>query len=253
MMRPRYIRSTLVSALLAITIQSAGLLVVFVWHPQAKAAPASDWHLTGYLSTTLPSDLSIRATLEGPYRLRLSSSLGFLPGPYVQLTNSILVGADAYNQATADLIEAALGYGLVWRFRLGWRPFKRAGFFFEIGYQLAALGGGASGEALIASATGTLPPQTNSGRNYDMNATVHMLDIEIGWRTSLYSDRLYFLVSIGYAGVLTASTRVEPTFQSLLPNATAAFARSSELYLDDVLETYVHTPTITVAIGYRLF
>lgn len=217
------------------------------------ARAESPWRLTSYLSTSVPTEVALRATVETPYRFRLTTSVGLLPEPYLALSNAILVGAEAYNQATADLIEAALGYGLVWKLRAGWRPFAKLGLYVELGYMLATLGGGASGQEIIAGASGQPPPASGGGRQYDLAATTHLIDLEIGWRFDLFKQRLWLLVAVGYSGVLGATATVTPDFASSSPRLTAAFANASAAYLVDVLTTYVHTPTVTVAIGYRLF
>jgi hypothetical protein len=220
--------------------------------PAGREAAERRWHLTLAAATSLPIDVGGRIALEGPYRLRLTTSLGFLPNAYVDMSNAILVAAGAYNQATAELIRSSIGSGLVWRIRLGWRPFARYGMYFEAGYGLVTLGGGASAGDLIASASGfTLPP--GSGAQYEVNSTLHMIDIELGWQWHVWQRRIMLAVAVGFLGTVGSSTSVTPLTTSAFPALTNAFVRGSAAYLDNIYQSYVFTPTISLVSGYNLF
>jgi hypothetical protein len=197
-----------------------------------------------------------KITLEGPLRLRLNTSIGFLPPFYVDLINAVVVGVGGYNEQTAELIKMALSSSLVWRTHLGWRPFARHGFYFEAGYTLVSLGGGVGGEELIAVVTGKPAPQssTNSSLNYSVHSTLHILDIELGWEWILWKH-LTLRAGLGFAATIASKTSVQPQFspRPISANAIKQFSDQSAEYLDTLYKTYVFTPVISIAVGYRFF
>ena len=216
----------------------------------AQARPA--WHLEAHAVTDAPLQIGARATLEMPGRLQISSSLGVVPGMYVDLFNGVAVEVGAYNQATANLIGAALQAGMVWRTHIGWRPFSEWGLYVQVGYGIVALGGGLGNEADVKSAGGA--DGGSSSLEYRIGATLHMFDAEIGYRWSLFSDRVSLLAAIGFAGTVAADASVEPTFNAgILSGIVAAINRGAEAYLEDVLTSYVFTPVVSLAVGYRFF
>jgi hypothetical protein len=221
----------------------------------ASAAPPG-YHLSLEAGTDFPAAVGARLSAEVPHRLRVGTSLGVLPGPYVDTINATVVGLDGYPQSTADLIRAALENSLIWRLQAGWRPFAARGFYADLGYCLVTLGGGATGDQLIAAATGNSPPSGLTGRQYDIRSTLHMLIVEIGWEWSLWRDRLSLRAAIGGAFTMGASTSIDPAFTTSGPAQTRlvqAFTSFGENYLDETYTSYAHTPVISVAGGYRFF
>src|SRR5262249_50094702 len=149
--------------------------------------------------TDFPVQVGGKLWVEFPHRVRVSTSFGVLPRPYIDAINKTLVAADAYSQQEADLIKTALQSSLIWRLHIGWRPCRRRGLYFEVGYGLAAFGGGASSAQLISAATGvTVPPEVLSGQDYDVRSTLHMIDAEIGGQWVLRKG-LMLETAIGFA------------------------------------------------------
>lgn len=193
--------------------------------------------------------VALRGQVEAPFRLRLSSAVGVLPGPYVSAINGILVGVGAYNQATADLIRDALGSSLIWRTHLGYRPFVRHGFTFEAGYGLVALGGGASASTIVSAATGASSPEAGTDKNFKVSSALHMVDVELGWEWVLL-EHLFVRAAAGGAFTLAASSSVTPDYTPRAPRVTEAFGASSAAYLDETYTTYVFTPVVSLWAGY---
>ena len=108
----------------------------------APSALASPWHLGAEVTTDVPAAISGRVSFEMPLRLRLSTSVGVLPEPYVALINEVVVAAGGYDESTAAVVESALASSLVWRSQVGWRPLADWGLYFDAGYSLATLGAG---------------------------------------------------------------------------------------------------------------
>ncbi len=218
----------------------------------AETKQGHGWDITVEANTDFPLSLGGRVGIESPGRLRLSTSLGFLPELYLQGLNEVAISLDAYDRRRADLIESTLKSSLVWRTHLGWRPFPGAGFYVEGGYGLVALGGEANPETVLVALTGIEPPFGESvlEREYDVRSQLHMVDVELGWRWGLGSG-LTARTALGGAFTLDSNSRVEPQFEPSNPLLVTAFSRLAEGYLDDTFEKYVQLmPVITFSIGY---
>jgi hypothetical protein len=208
-------------------------------------------HLNAGLHTDLPLSLGGRIGVELPGRIRIASSLGFLPDAYAKTLNTFLVGENMYNQATGDLVRSALKNSLVWRLHAGFRPFENYGFHMEAGYGLIALGSSATATEIVAGTSGYPLSAGDSGKSVSVNSTLLMLDVELGWEW--FWDQIYFRVSLGGAFTLFASTWVKANYQPTLPRLTQAFTGSTENYLDNIYQSYVHTPTASFTVGYSFF
>ncbi|MEZ4297074.1 MAG: hypothetical protein R3B70_19065 [Polyangiaceae bacterium] len=209
------------------------------------------FHLAADAQTSFPLDVSLRVQGEAPFGLRLSTSVGVLPGPYVDAINAFLVEVNAYDQNTADLVKTALEASLTWRTHLGYRPFADRGFYFEAGYGLVALGGGASAGELVAGVTGKELPPNQSRLNFDVQSTLHMADVEIGWEWTVF-EHLHIRAAIGGAFTFAAKTTVKND-AGASGRAIESFEEGSASYLDSLYTSYVFTPVATLGIGGQAF
>ena len=119
---------------------------------------------------------------------------------------------------------------------------------------MVVLGGGLSSAEVLSATTGrTLNSGISGDRAFKLSTVSHMLDTELGWRISLWRS-LSLRVAIGAAFTVAASSDAQPDWA--VPNrskaAVEALARSTETFLNDTLTQYVHTGTLTVALGWRL-
>ncbi len=221
----------------------------------ARAQSPSPWHLQLEALTDVPLDVGGRVVVEGPLRLRLSTSLGVLPGPYVDIINDFAVALGGYNQQTAALIQSSLSSSLVWRTHLGWRPFPRAGFVFDVGYGLVALGGGVNAADAIAAVLGkNATTAAPTAADYNVASTLQMIDADLGWEWTLFGDRLVIEAGLGFSATLGASTSATPTTTTAHgQQARDDFGDAAAHYLDGLYTSYVYTPVATVAAGYRFF
>lgn len=221
--------------------------------PGSTPKPAA-WHLVAGVGTDFPVTVGARAHVEAPFRLRLSTSIGILPGPYVDAINGIVVAMGGYSDATADLVRAALKSSLVWRTHVGFRPFERLGLYVEGGYGLVTLGGDATASQIVAGVTGKQPPATEQSgdKTYDAKATLHMVDAEVGWDFAVW-ERLSVRLAIGGAFTVASSTTIEPTYSPRAPRLVQEFTAEGEKYLDDTFTSYVFTPVVGLGVGYLFF
>lgn len=202
--------------------------------------------------TWFPALVGGRVSVELPLRLQVSTTLGVMPDAYLDATQSVLVAAQAYDELTASLIDAALKNSVLFRAQVGWRPFADAGFSVQAGYGFAALGGGLTGAELIAAVTGkTL---SNEARvEVTASAFVHQLTVEIGWQWFVWKG-LFVRASLGGFFSFASSTQLTaPTLPSRAQQSLEPVLVEGEHYLDDTITTYVHAPVIGLTIGYQLF
>ncbi|TNE44546.1 MAG: hypothetical protein EP343_30155 [Deltaproteobacteria bacterium] len=221
----------------------------------AKAKKSSTdgwgWNLSIEARTDVPILIGGHIALEMPYGFRISTTLGVLPPFYVDMVNAIVVASGGYNQETADLIKRSLSSALVWRLHVGWRPSPYAGFYIEVGYGLVTLGGQAASEDIIRSAIPSLPVGFNTGRaNWDVASSLHMIDAELGWRWSLLNNHMTIRISLGFAGTLGSNTTAKPDAPFGFTNPDI-YGRAIARYLDQTYRSYIFSPTLGFAMGYR--
>lgn len=215
----------------------------------SSAAARPSRHARLEVDTTAPISVGARLHLELPARLRLSTGVGVLPRAYVEALNEVAIAFGGYDEEVAAVIEESLASSMVWRSRLGWRPFAGAGLYLEGGYTLVALGGGASEARLIALAFGIDTPFDPDAR-YRVDLTLHLLEAEIGWEWWI-ADAISLRAGVGAATTLVAGARVER--QERLPVLGAFFAETAERELVGIAERHVHTPTLGLALGWRFY
>lgn len=212
--------------------------------------------------TRAPLSVGGKARVEVPGRVQLGAGAGYLPGGYVDVINGVAMSFDAYGESTANVIKAAIQSSLVVDADVAWRPFPEHGFTFGAGYSLVTLGGDASGQELLAAAAGVEAPEEPSGgpggrfdvgatdRTYDMAATVHMLRPELGWQVPI-GENLLLDFGLGGAFTVAASAAIEPEFDPASEELQEAFTSETEAWLVDEIESWVHSPTLSIGFGGR--
>ena len=231
------------------------LLFLLAPAPSAAAGASSTWHVGAEAVTEVPIHMGVRIAVEGPYRIRLDSSLGYFPGFYIDGLNEILKIFPLYNDQVADLVKAALESSLIWRTHIGWRPFSGAGFYFSAGYGMVSLGGGAGAEELLVAVSKEPPPEGTlpERRGYDVASTLHMIDAEVGWEL-LIVERFTLRAAVGGAFTLGAATDISPRFtpKRATKAAIEEFTGQTATFLDDdIYKRFVHTPVVSLSVGYR--
>lgn len=225
------------------------LSIVFI---SALAAQADAHEFRVVAHSDLPVFVGAGVDYEGPYRIRLATSVGIIPKAYVQASNALLVPifeSRGYGEPQADLIESALQNSLVWRTTVGWRPLSDYGFIFGAGYTFMGLGGAATGAQIIAGTTGIQAPAGTGNSNFDVAASVHLLHVEAGWQWEL-GDYVWLRTGIGWGFSIASATTVDA--QTSRNRGISAFETLTENYIDDLFTSYVHPPQITFAIGWQL-
>lgn len=213
---------------------------------------APEWTVTAEAMTDFPLQIGAGARVEGPHGLRAHTSLGWLPGPYLDTINAVAVeigGDEGYTEDDAELVKSVLENSLIWRIGAGWRPFEGRGFYFEGGYTLVTLGGSTTSAVLLSSITGRSIPTGSADRTYEAAATDHLLGAELGWQWDL-DEHIVLRAALGGAFTISASASVKQKGGGG-NRLVAAFEDYSEDYLVETFESYVHMPLLTVAGGWR--
>lgn len=229
--------------------------VLFIPEKEEPADPnAPRWHMALGAGTDFPMGIAARAHVEAPWRGRVSTSIGILPGAYVDGINGIVTGLGGYSDQTADLIKSALSTSLIWRTHLGYRLFPKLGLYVEAGYGLVTLGGSVTGAEIIQGVTGYTAPESarTQSRTFEVKSTLHMLDVEVGYDLKIF-ERLLLRAALGGAFTLGANTSLDAQFTPRSADGGGLFARAASAYLDDIYTSYVFTPVFGVSASYILF
>jgi hypothetical protein len=208
----------------------------------------TDWLLSLEGVTNAPVDVGGRVTLETPFRLRLATGLGVIPGAYLGLVNDAVASMGAYDDRTAGIIDGSFDGGSVWRSQVGFRPFPSAGFYVDAGYALVNLSGSVYGSDVSAPDV-VVDGTSVRDAGYAVHTTVHMWLVEMGWNAQI-RQRLILGAALGVMGTFSSHTDAEPNFRQ--GNTAVARSLSSEATqtIDETLERYGYVPTLTLRIGY---
>jgi hypothetical protein len=77
--------------------------------------------------TDFPIAVGARLEIEARSRLRISTSVGILPGMYVDAISAEVVARGGYGEETGDLVKRSLERAIVWRAHVGARVAALAG------------------------------------------------------------------------------------------------------------------------------
>ena len=227
-------------------------------HALKSSGEDGTWKLYVEALNEVPLNVGVRLLAESPGRLRLGTSVGFLPDPYLDSINFIVVEAEVYNAQVADLIAVALKNSFLWKSYLGWRPVADLGSYVELQYTVMGLGGGLSDEELVVTATeAEVQDGTKLSRepNVSLDSTIHMIGVEAGYQWE-FDSGLTLRTGLGFALTMKASFDVVVEGEGAQRAASrfnASLEEGTETYLKEVFIEWVHTPFVALSAGYRLF
>ena len=222
---------------------AAALFAILLFPTSEAQARESPWHLQVALGTDFPLHMGGHLSFEMPAGLQISTSMGHLLTSYVEVINAIAQGVDAYEQETADLVLASWRDAFVWRLHLGWRP-------------VSTLGSAVSGRDLVTvlddDLRALIDEQALEFSRYNVTSTLHMLDVELGWRWVL-EDGWYFRVALGFAATLLGQTDIIPSGGLSESEQDKMISEGVSAHLNGIYRAHVHTPVISAALGIRFF
>jgi len=214
------------------------------------------------VASDFPVHLGGHVTVEMPKGLQVSTAIGQMPGFFVDVINSTALAFDAYGEDTASLVRASLRDSLVWRLHIGLRPLEDQGLYVEVGYGLVTLGSFVRGDNIVTVlededreqmtlAYPSFEADMALGR-YDVLSTLHMFDVELGWRWVLDSG-WSFRVAFGLAATVYGHTTVDPVSTVLPDEVDSVVTRGTQQHLDTIYRKHVHTPVFSLGVGHRFF
>ncbi len=211
-------------------------------------AHADEWRLYGEVLTEVPIQVGAKLIVEGPRRIRAGTSVGWMPGAYVDMINGLMVATDVYTEETADLIDVALNNSLLWRTHVGWRPVEDLGSYVEVSYTLMGLGGGVSGEDALTSGADLPPPvASDTEAEFNLDSATHMMGVEAGYVWE-WDSGITLRAGMGLLVTLDANFGAEATGGEAGKEEVEG---ATEDYLDGIFERWVHPPYFAFAAGYR--
>jgi hypothetical protein len=195
---------------------------------------AKDWMLAIEGYTTAPVDIGGRVTFETPFRLRLSGAYGIVPGGYFGLVNDVVEASGAYDSFGAEVVEASLDDGHVWRAMVGFRPI--GGLYLDAGYARIALSGGLQADQF----------------NYSIDTTLHMWTAEIGYQAAI-GDHFVVALGAGLMKTISADSTVVTDFELGNTALAQSFTDDGVAEYERKLEEYGFVPTVSLRLGWDFF
>jgi hypothetical protein len=228
---------------------SMGVLAVATSLAHGQPDQESRWRFTPIIGSDLGIDLGAGLQVETPFRLRLTSTVGWMPRGYAWFFKKYIEGAYDVPDPVANVVEDLVSGALVVRANVGYRLLPHRGLFAAAGYTLQA----ASKNGLIATAleeaTGRELPGGNGPRRlFDTTTHAQMFDFQLGWQWPL-PDRFSIQASVGFILVVSTSTTLEPAFVPDNPALLDAFIQLAEKRLEDAGQGTI-APLGAVFLGY---
>jgi len=234
----------------------AALAVAWPTGAVAASRDARDWHVAVEGVTDFPLDVGGRLSFELPLRLRVATTFAAVPETYVAAVEALIVAEGGCDDASGGIVSSALSSSFLWRIAAGWRPLREYGFYFEVGYALAILGAGIDGQRLFdAAVTIALPPGAETAytrRHYEVESMLHLVTAEVGWEWVLGGSWV-IRVAGGFVGALGASSDMGYRSRRSGTLQRDDLSHAYEAWLDEVYTAALFTPTVTVALGLRLY
>jgi hypothetical protein len=211
--------------------------------PHQASTSASDDGRSGFAvdlqaATHVPLTVGAEVTIELPGRVLAQLHVGMLPRAYANTIDAVATGLDFYDDES-PLVRRVLTNARLVRPSLGLRPFRRYGFELFIGYTSLRASGTTSGQELADTGlVSGMPP----GTAVPLSGRLHAVHGTIGWRF-VAKDHFVLRTAVGYAKVLGSNVEVDAS--------PGRVARRVERELEDVLESYVQSLELRLAVGYR--
>ncbi|HVR19091.1 MAG TPA: hypothetical protein VMS65_05335 [Polyangiaceae bacterium] len=184
-----------------------------------------------------PSDIGVQASVELPFRLRLSSGFGFMP---VKWLTAFVASTTSDEQAKA-VLELPSYTGTIWRAELGFRPFRRVGFYVDTGYARATIHGSFRiPDTLLGEAIGV-----DGGYTVESSLDIWLLQAGYQWELA---NRAVLALGLGVMSTFHAETNITATGQA---PTSSEFTRGAER-ANQAFERYGTIPFLTLRAGVDL-
>lgn len=212
----------------------------------AQDVAAESWRTNVTTGTDFPISIGGRASVATPSRVHFQGSIGYLPGPYADLINEVIVAAGGYDEDTGELVRGALRESLVLHLGADYpvRSWLRVG----ANWSLVTLGGSGTTSDVVAGVAGVPLLVVERGRRIDVAASLQMLGFEVACPVPI--GAVWQLeVALGARFTVRASTDMESEYRD---GFDERYLRDAEAELDDIFESYAHTPVFSLRFGRAL-
>jgi hypothetical protein len=184
-----------------------------------------------------PSDVGVQAGVELPIRLRLSTGFGFMPVEW--LTGFVARATDDPEVRAA--LQLPSYSGTIWRTKLGVRPFRKLGLYFDAGYARATLHGS------LDLTNSFLAEEEDLQGRYDLQSSLDLWLLELGYQWRVANHGVLAL-GLGVMSTFNADTSI---------TASGGAPERSEFVsgvqrMNDALETHGTVPFVTLRFGIDL-
>jgi hypothetical protein len=222
-------------------ISSFCLVAVLTMLPAGGSA--APWHPTFSTGTDFPLSMNARADVQTPFRAHLAGSIGWLPGPYADAINRVIVSMGGYDEDTGTLVRRALGESLVLNVEAGYPVFSKLRL--GANWSMVTLGGSTTTPDVVATVAGVPLPITERGSTIEVASTLQMVGFELSWPFEL-GAAWGLDVGLGARFTVSASTSMKSDRSD---GRDEPYLRDAERELDHIFETYAHTPVLSVRVG----
>lgn len=206
--------------------------------PTAESKNRRDWTLALEGAANVPLDIGFEAGVDTPIGLRLFGGYGWIVAPYA----AFLRGASVADGPARARIDDAHASGHLLRAKLGIRPFRKLGLYFDAGYARAELDG-------TVDVTGSVSGLGSVSGGYSASSSLDLWLVELGYQAKI-ENRLVLAVGLGFTGTIAANTTISPLGAAQQGDATTI--RLAESSADHALEKYGYLPTLNLKLGFNL-
>lgn len=189
-------------------------------------------------AANIPLDVGFEAGVDMPFGLRIFGGYGWIVAPY----STFLRGASIADGPARVTINEARASGYLLRAKLGIRPFRKLGLYFDAGYARAELDGS-------VDLTGSVSGVGSISGGYNASSSLDLWLVELGYQAKI-ENRLVLAAGLGFTGTIAANTTVSPLGVAQQSDPTAI--RLSEASADRALEKYGYIPTLNLKLGFNL-
>lgn len=195
------------------------------------------WLLSLEAALHAPSDVSVQASAEFPFRLRLSGGVGLMPIDWV----SGFIARTTSDEEARAILSLPTYRGTIWRAQAGYRPFRKLGFYLEGGYAHAAIHGSMN---LSGS---PFADEIGVRGAYAVDSSLDLWLLEAGYQWQ-FAHRGVIALGLGVMSTFNADTTATATGGApTSPEITDGVRRAN-----DALETYGTLPFASLRVGVDL-
>jgi hypothetical protein len=194
------------------------------------------WMLILQGVANVPLDVGAELGFETPFGLRLFGGYGWIVAPYADW----LRGSSITEGSASAVIDDAQASGRLLRAKLGLRPFRKLGLYFDAGYARADFDG-------TVNIVGSITNLGSLSGGYNVHSTLDLWLLELGYQATI-ANRLVLALGLGFTGTMDSRTTITPLGLATYAGSTS----QAEASVDRAIEKYGFVPTLNLRLGFNL-